>query len=259
MNDYIFKDHQTDLELRRLQRIEHALDPRTCRILVTTGISPKWRCLEVGAGSGSIMQWLGARVGSDGQVVGVDKQIKYLGHLSKPPYRIFESDALKFSDSEGFDLIHARYVLIHNRNSTDILAHLKGLLRPGGHLVLEEPDFEAAEWIDSEYRCAGQRVNKAIVAMFSSLSLDPGFGSRLPLAISRQGLVVRLVEAISHLEPGSGPVAMVMADSAAALRDKYIATGEATDGDITQYIRGARDPSSWATYYSTISVVACHG
>lgn len=207
------------------------------------------------------MQWLGARVGSDGEVVGVDKQIKYLSHLSKPPYRIFEfeSDALKFSDSEGFDLIHARYVLIHNRNSTDILAHLKGLLRPGGHLVLEEPDFEAAEWIDSEYRGAGQRVNKAIVAMFSSLSLDPGFGSRLPLAISRQGLVVRLVEAISHLEPGSGPVAMVMADSAAALRDKYIATGEATDGDITQYIRGARDPSSWATYYSTISVVACHG
>ena len=137
-----------------------------------------------------------------------------------------------------------------------MLFRSKNLLRPGGHLVIEEPDFESADWIDEDYGDCGKRVNRAICAMFSNLSLDPGYGKRLPLAVSRSGLRVQLVEATAHLELGTGPIATLMAESATALWDKYLSTGETTESDIYRYIAGTRDPASCANYYSTVSVLA---
>lgn len=256
MSEYIFGENQPDHEWQRLRRIETALDAQTQSLLTKTAVTAGWNCLEVGAGGGSIVQWLGERVGSGGKVVGIDKRTAYLGRFEDPRFEIIEGDVLEFATRERFNLIHARYVLIHNRTATDILTHLMSLLMPGGYLVLEEPDFESAEWIDEEYGTAGTRVNRAIGAMFSSLQLDPGYGKRLPWRVSRLGLTVRYVEAKGHLQSGGQPIAGMMADSAHALRGKYVSTGEATQGDVDRYIQGARDPRSWATYYSTVSVVA---
>jgi hypothetical protein len=47
-----------------------------------------------------------------------------------------------------------------------------------------------------------------------------------------------------------------MADSADALRNKFVATGGATKSDVDRYVEGARDPNSLALYYSTVGVVA---
>jgi hypothetical protein len=38
-------------------------DPQTIRHLETLGVACGWRCLEVGAGSGTIAKWLADRVG----------------------------------------------------------------------------------------------------------------------------------------------------------------------------------------------------
>ena len=256
MTKYIFDDNQSDAELRRMRLIESALDVQTCHLLEQTGVATGWKCLEVGAGGGSILRWLGNRVGVTGRVVGVDKNTAYLKSFAAPPYEILDGNVLTVRGSGGFDLIHARYVLIHNRDAADILAHLKNLLNPGGHLVLEEPDFEAAEWIDSRYGAAGNRVNHATCAMFRGLSLDPGYGKRMPMAVSQMGLSLARVDARSHLENGTRPVAAMMAASTMALRDKYTATGEASDADVVHYIDGALDPASWSNYYSTVGIIA---
>ena len=256
MDRYIFADNQSDHELRRLQRIEVACDTKTQNILGKTGVARGWACLEVGAGGGSILHWLGGRVGIEGRAVGVDRNTTYLRRFTAAPFEIIEGNVLEVRRPSSFDLIHARYVLIHNPDAQAILAHMKSLLRPGGHLVIEEPDFESADWIDDDYGDCGKRVNRAICAMFSNLSLDPGYGKRLPLAVSRSGLRVQLVEATAHLELGTGPVATLMAESATALWDKYLSTGETTESDIDRYIEGTRDPASCANYYSTVSVLA---
>ena len=256
MGDYIFVEHQTERELTRLRQIEAALDTHSQGLISRTGLAEGWHCLEVGAGAGSILRWLGESVGPTGHAVGIDKNAAHLKPLQAAPFEVIEADVRDLHCPTGFDLIHARYVLIHNRDADAIIVHLKGLLRPGGYLVLEEPDFESAEWLDEAYRSAGQRVNRAICAMFAALSLDPGFGKRLPMRLSRQGLPVTHIDARAHLEPGAGPVALVMSESAAALRDKYLATGEATRGDIERYNHGTRDPTSWAIYYSTVGIIA---
>ena len=253
---YIFDENQCDRELTRLRRIESALDPQSRKLLAKTGIAAGWACLEIGTGGGSILQWLGERVGRDGRTVGIDKKTTYLKQFTASPYEVVEGDVLELELIGPFDLIHSRYVLIHNCSAPEILVKLKTLLKPGGHLVLEEPDFESAEWIDDKYRSAGEKVNEAIRGMFNNMSLDPGFGKRLPWLVSQLGLAVIHVETISHLEAGGSPVALVMADSAEVLRNKYLSTGKATNNDVDSYIEGARNIRTWANYYATVGVIA---
>src|SRR5262245_24735854 len=52
------------------------------------GVRPGWRCLEVGAGGGSIAAWLADCVGSEGAVVATDLDTTHLRGLSLPNLEI---------------------------------------------------------------------------------------------------------------------------------------------------------------------------
>ncbi len=199
MTEYIFERHQGDRELARLQMIEEALDPATITYLETTGLRSGSRCLELGAGAGSIMKWMGSVVGASGRVVGVDRDTKHLQHLTDPRFQIIEGDFLDVRLDEPFDLVHCRYVLIHNRTSTEILAKLCTHLTPGGYLVIEEPDFTCAKLLTQAGDAARQQVNNAICRMFENLGLNPGYGLELPQRVAAQGLQVITTDSRLHL------------------------------------------------------------
>ncbi len=69
---------------RRLQMLEAVYDPLTLRHLEMVGVGPGWRCLEVGAGAGSITRALAERVGPQGRVAAVDLDPRFL-LTSRPP------------------------------------------------------------------------------------------------------------------------------------------------------------------------------
>jgi 2-polyprenyl-3-methyl-5-hydroxy-6-metoxy-1,4-benzoquinol methylase len=77
--DYFWSDHQADDELTRLKLIEQLNDPSTFRQLDAIGVAEGWRCLEVGAGAGSVVRWLSQRVGPAGKVVAIDLDVRFLG------------------------------------------------------------------------------------------------------------------------------------------------------------------------------------
>jgi len=252
---YIFADRDAE-ELHRLRLVEQAFDATTIRLLESAAIREGGSCLEVGAGAGSILRWLGERVGPEGLAVGVDRSTDFLGEFNRRPYRIEQVDVLNFETNERFDLIHVRYVLIHNKNPASLLARLKTLLAPGGCIVAEEPDFEASVWHDDTYAEPCNRVNEAIHALFADGGMDPGYGRRLPAQLSDIGMSLDHVETNAHTIPGKSPVAESMAVSTIALMQKYLNTGKASRHDLDLYVRGARDPGSLATYYATVSVVS---
>jgi predicted O-methyltransferase YrrM len=80
-NRYVLADVEADAELERLHLLEAGCDPGTIRCLETIGVTAGWRCLEVGAGAGSIARWLAQRVGPAGQIVAVDIDPRYLTGL----------------------------------------------------------------------------------------------------------------------------------------------------------------------------------
>jgi ubiquinone/menaquinone biosynthesis C-methylase UbiE len=89
-------------EVARLQLIEAECDPQTFRFLDALGVGVGWRCLEVGAGAGSVVRWLSRRVGPSGQVVAADIDPKFLGQPHEPNIEVRRFDITSDGLEPGF-------------------------------------------------------------------------------------------------------------------------------------------------------------
>jgi ubiquinone/menaquinone biosynthesis C-methylase UbiE len=256
-SEYVFQRVENQRELERLRMIEQVFDPASRRRLLGTGLQAGWRCLEVGPGAGSIMTWMGEVVGPMGQVVAVDLDPKFLGESRQSKVEIVRADirTAQFPE-QSFDLVHARYVLIHLPDYEVALTKMVDSLKPGGWLVLEEPDFSASRGItgNEQELESLRKVNQAIEQMYTTRGLDYELGLKLPALMQRRGLQRLTVENDVPLCRGGSGIATVMKLSTEQLREKYLATGVVGPSDLEQYCRFADDLNSWAIYYATIAV-----
>jgi SAM-dependent methyltransferase len=189
-SQYLFP-HDWEGEGDRLMALASAFDPITRRHLVARGLGDGWRCLEVGAGTGTIAAWLAEQVGPKGHVLATDVSLALMeqrgveaGNLELRRHDIL-CDPLP--DGE-FDLIHSRLVLEHLPGRLDALARMSKALAPGGWLVIEEMTFGAE-------RAAGRRGAAVVGGLVQALKLllrrngwDGAFGRRLPIHFAELGL-----------------------------------------------------------------------
>jgi len=256
-SEYVFQRVENQRELERLRMIEQLFDPASRRRLLSTGLQSGWRCLEVGPGAGSIMTWMSEVAGPTGQVVAVDLDPKFLGESGQSKVEIVRADirTAQFPE-QSFDLVHARYVLIHLPDYEVALTKMFASLKPGGWLVLEEPDFSASRGItgDEQELESLRKVNQAIERMYVTLRMDCALGLKLPVLMQRRGLQRLTVENDAPLCAGGSGIATVMKLSTEQLWQKYLATGIVGQSDLERYCRFAGDPNSWAVYYATIAV-----
>ncbi len=237
--------------------IERELDPASRRRLQATGLTAGWSCLEVGPGAGSLLDWMSEVVGPSGRVCAVELATKFLSAPRPDHVEIRQGDirTAPLADS-SFDLVHARYVLIHLPDYEVALSRMLTCLKPGGWLVLEEPDFSASRGVAGsagDLESVG-RVNLAIKTMYDKLGMDYALGLKLPALLQGRGVNGMIVENEAPLSAGGSGMATIMRLSAVQLRDKYLATGLVTTPDLESYCRFAEDPRSWAIYYATVAV-----
>ncbi len=139
MTTYVLDNAWRDAR-RRLRHLEEALDPASTRRLRALGVGPGWRCLDVGAGGGSIAQWLCSEVGVGGRVVAIDLDTRFLDGLNEPNLEVRQVDVVSGQlEKATFDLVRARGLLVHLPARTQVLEKMLASLRPGGWLLLEEP------------------------------------------------------------------------------------------------------------------------
>ena len=147
---YFAADAEADDELARLKLLEALCDPWTFRCLDGIGVRQGWRCLEVGAGAGSVVRWLSERVGSAGRVVAVDLDPRFLGDLRAPNVEVRRCDITQDDiEPAAYDLVHCRALLMHMNDPADVLRRMVAALRPGGWLVAEDADLGIVESLDS--------------------------------------------------------------------------------------------------------------
>jgi SAM-dependent methyltransferase len=98
------------------------------------------RCIELGAGAGTIARWMADRAGSGGLVIATDLDPQHLPtHPGVRPIRHdLRTDPLSDLGIEEPDVIHARCLLAHLHNRDTLVGELVDLLRPGGDLVIED-------------------------------------------------------------------------------------------------------------------------
>ncbi|MFF4040818.1 methyltransferase domain-containing protein [Streptomyces sp. NPDC001816] len=121
----------------RLRLLAEVFDPLCTRTLEMLGVAPDARCLEVGAGSGSVAQWLCGQAG-DGEVVATDLDPRLLESVPEPRLRRLVHDVTTdpFPD-DSFDVIHARLLLSHLPQRDEVMRRMLRWLRPGGFVLIE--------------------------------------------------------------------------------------------------------------------------
>ncbi|CAM3466455.1 class I SAM-dependent methyltransferase [Isoptericola cucumis] len=113
------------------------LDSTTTGVLDDLGVREGWRCLELGAGNGSVARWMAQRVGPAGSVAAVDIDTRHLDPA--PGVTAYRHDINDGLPQDGpFDVIHARMLLVHLPRREQILRTLAGALAPGGWLVVTD-------------------------------------------------------------------------------------------------------------------------
>lgn len=123
-------------EAERIDAAALVYDPVTTSRLRALGSGPGGRCLEVGAGTGTVVRWLLERAGA-AEVVALDRDTGGLETLADPRVQLVTADLRDENlDLGGFDLIHARFVLMHLPERRQLVSRLARWLNPGGWLVL---------------------------------------------------------------------------------------------------------------------------
>lgn len=141
MSKYLWQ-HNLKGESERLQIMSDLLDPNSQFHLDQIGIKHGWRCLEIGAGNGSLSKWLSMKVAPTGIAIATDIRTDLMSNLKGNNLEVRQLDVLKDEpDGKPFDLIAIRAVLHHLPQRREVVSKLIQWLKPGGWLFVEEPDF----------------------------------------------------------------------------------------------------------------------
>ena len=234
--------HEVPTEEQRLHLLEQMLDPDTIRTLERRGIQPSWRCLELGAGAGSIAHWLASRC-PDGQVVATDLGTTFLAARSAPNLRVLRHDVVAEDFPLGsFDLIHARWLLVNLPEREEVLAKVVTWLVPGGWLVTEDLDLFP---VDSSPHPTLRRFIDAFEQLLAdSHGADFRWARRrLPAALAEVGLVeLGMSVSIKHVGDGS-PDDAAYRMSMAQLRSGLVGRGLLSEAEYTAGIAPLDDPA----------------
>ena len=248
-------------EQRRLAGVERLFDQGTFRYLDVIGIAAGMRCLEVGAGGGSVARWMAERVGSSGSVLVTDLDVSALvgGNLANVEVRVHDicTDPL----DDDYDVIHARLLLEHLPARLTVLDKLVTALRPGGWLLVE--DFDLTGWVHlppdrllCEPKAFGQLYKKLClgsVAMATTSGWDPEFGRDLPPILAKAGLEEVGSEVSTPLIMGGSPESAFPLLSLQQLRHAYVDRGYMSDAEVDDILEALASPGTMLAGYSMVS------
>jgi SAM-dependent methyltransferase len=236
--DYAF-DNALPAQLQRLRTLEELFDAGTFRHLEALGVNAGDRCLEIGAGGGSVAGWLAERAGS---VLATDLDTRYLKERPNLEVRVHDVLAHELPQDE-FDLVHLRQVLAWVPDRAEALSRLHATLKPGGVLLAEEMDFGS---VAPDPRMPGaELLTRAIDAhtevLVARSGFDPHYGRRLAGDMEAAGF--RDID-------GEGRATMWRAGNAGGriwdltlsqLRDPIVESGLMSAEDIDQAITLCRE------------------
>ncbi|MCX5420018.1 methyltransferase domain-containing protein [Streptomyces sp. NBC_00078] len=214
-------------------------DPTTFRHLEALGVGSGWRCWEVGAGGTSVVSWLAEKVGVSGKVVATDIDTSLLASVARPPVDVRVHDVgAEEPPGEGFDLVHARLVLVHVPDRERALRSMVKALRPGGRLLIEDADPALQPLVCPDEHGPEQELANRLRHGFRQLLADRGadlaYGRRLPRLLREAGL--GQVEADAYFPLTSPACAALESATVRQIRDRLVSADIATNEDIDRHL-----------------------
>ncbi len=243
---YVHADAPFTRELERLRLLEARYDSITARRLRIAGPLAGARCLDVGAGAGSVTRMLAAAVGPSGSVVATDADPRFLVDLDAANVEVRRHDILTDElESSAYDLVHCRALLLHLSDPERALARMAAALRPGGWLLVEDADYSSVGAAEPGHAAAAHfdRVARASRADHTPRPMDLFFGRRLPGLVRALGLVDVGQEALAFRHSGGSVEAQLFAHSVERVRPELLRSGIATEEELAGVLAALADPT----------------
>lgn len=147
INRYVLGN--TDAEHQRLIWQAERLAPFTERLFREAGIGPGQRVLDIGSGVGDVALLAARLVGPSGEVVGIDRDSRSIALARSRVAEVgllnvsfVESDVSAVADSNSFDAVVGRFILMWLHDPVSVLRSVSRLVRPGGVVAFQEPCWE---------------------------------------------------------------------------------------------------------------------
>ena len=229
-------DTRVEQRRTRMELLETCYDDLSKRRLLAAGLRPGFRCLEVGAGGGSIARWMAERAGPAGSVLATDIDIDTLQDSARPNLEVKRHDIVNEELPLGsFDLVHARLVLMVLPAREHVLGRLARALRPGGVLLTEDHDWVAVQpGATPAYRPAWIALEEALCGA----GVNVRWARSVPALLRRRGLVDVGAEADFRIFEGGSDMARLC---------KHVLMSP--EGDLAPELRGLaaamEEPDEW--------------
>jgi SAM-dependent methyltransferase len=231
----VFGGRARDDEYERLRCLAEDLDPATERRLAALRPRASWRCLEIGAGTGTIAAWMAGRC-TEGRVVATDVDLRFLPDVPGPRLELRRHDVTVDDFPAGsFDLVHARWVFAHLRDRERTLRRVASWLAPGGWLMLEEP---ARFPVESSASAAYRDVFLAHLDGWCAthIGTDTEWPRGFPEPLARLGLSGIGLEVTCSLVGAGRPMARFFAQVLRHAGPAMIDAGQVSRTDIDRFV-----------------------
>jgi SAM-dependent methyltransferase len=250
-------DNDDPAAAERLDLSSAVLDGFTISRLSGLGDLTGRRCLELGAGNGSIAGWLADQAGPSGRVLATDINTRHIP--DDRGYAVVRHDLTSESLPDGpWDVIHARLVLRHLPGRHDILRRLAATLAPGGALAIEEWDAYRGGLVlaapEPEAEALFYAYETIIEQLVGARAVDLEWPWQVHAAMASAGLID--VETAVHARswPGGSAGARHNAATISLLRTKILEAGM-TEQQLDRLSGFLRDPRMVVRGLLTISTV----
>ncbi|TQN30490.1 methyltransferase family protein [Haloactinospora alba] len=240
---WIFTQSHSD-EADRLRAIAATYNRFSRGQIRTLGLGEDPRCLDVGAGPGSIAAWLATEF-PRGEIVAADRDASMLVPLADSCSNLEAvetdvSDDTALHGMERFDLVHARFVLMHLRDRLRVLDTLGELVSPGGWLLLGDSiDLTTEELSHTAY---GKTMNAMWEVLHANIGTDISWVSSTPSLLRSRGFVDIGSEAYLPSADHRPPVSRFWKLTWQQLRDRLITSGRVDAATVERALAQLDDP-----------------
>jgi SAM-dependent methyltransferase len=254
LKSYILDDAAT-VEYQRLDLMSKILDPWTRGYLRSLGVGPGWNCLELGSGNGSVTEWLCEAVGSAGSVTAMDINPVLVELIPAQNLTVTQADVRTVElPTNTYDLVSCR-ALLHQiaDHAPQVLEKMAAAVRPGGWLLVQEPDFHLApttepkEWSDTW---------SALIRWGQDNGVDWLIGRPLPGMVSQLGVGHPQAKTDVQNIRGTDRGALYFQLFFAEVRDRVLASGLIDAATFDAAAALLKDPAYWTQCWMMTAVWA---
>lgn len=182
------------VERKRLLEQTELYVPEANWLLDHLQIKTGTRAIDLGCGPLGILDLLSARVGSQGEVMGIEWEAGFVElakvliaerALGNVTVRCGDAAATGFEEN-SFSFVHTRLLLIVVPEPQTVISEMVRLAEPGGTVVVE--DVDVGVWSCEPPHPAWTRLFQAFLSVYSRDGKDVRIGRRLPALLRAAGL-----------------------------------------------------------------------